>query len=185
MHKIENIILSLFFIIYNNTMVKNTNGGKGAKGLARKLSSSNDNHRLRLSASHDEKYAFVKQMLGNGMCSVITNDNISLICHIRSKFRGRSKRNNFVTKNSVILVGLRDWENPCKNCDLLELYDDNDLVQLKKLPSIDLSLFDSFSINSSSFNDDSIIFSNDIPSISTQFIPSSFDSDFQFDFHDI
>jgi len=173
-------------------MVKNTNGGKGAKGLARKLSSSNDNHRLRLSASHDEKYAFVKQMLGNGMCSVLTNDNISLICHIRSKFRGRSKRNNFVTKNSVILVGLRDWENPYKNCDLLELYDDNDLVQLKKLPSIDLSLFDSFSINSSSFNsssfnDDSIVFSNDnnIQHISTQFIPSSFDSDFQFDFHDI
>ena len=150
-------------------MVKNTNGGKGAKGLARKLSSSNDNnHRLRLSASDDEKFAFVKQMLGNGMCSVVTNDNLNLICHIRSKFRGRSKRNNFVTKNSIILVGLRDWENPHKNCDLLELYDDNDLIQLKKLPSLNLSLFDSFiSLNSSNFNnDDDIIFSNDnIPTI--------------------
>lgn len=143
-------------------MVKNTNGGKGAKGLARKLSSSNDNHRLRVSDSHDEKYAFVKQMLGNGMCSVITNDNLSLICHIRSKFRGRSKRNNFVTKNSIVLVGIRDWENPSKNCDLLELYDDNDLIQLKKLPSINLSLFDSFSINSSSIHDDSeLVFSNE------------------------
>jgi len=176
-------------------MVKNTNGGKGAKGLARKLSSSNDNHRLRLSASDDEKYAFVKQMLGNGMCSVVTNDNLNLICHIRSKFRGRSKRNNFVTKNSILLVGIRDWENPYKNCDLLELYDDNDLIQLKKLPSLDLSLFDSFiSINSSSFNDDDIVFSNDTPSITPQHIPS-FDSslhhhsdvDFHsdFDFHDI
>jgi len=156
-------------------MVKNTNGGKGAKGLARKLSSSNDNHRLRLSASDDEKYAFVKQMLGNGMCSVVTNDNLNLICHIRSKFRGRSKRNNFVTKNSILLVGIRDWENPYKNCDLLELYDDNDLIQLKKLPSLDLSLFDSFiSINSSSFNDDDIVFSNDTPNIdiTPQHIPS-------------
>jgi hypothetical protein len=151
-------------------MVKNTNGGKAAKGLARKLSSSNDNHRLRLSASDDEKYAFVEKMLGNGMCSVLTNDNISLICHIRSKFRGRSKRNNLVTKNSLLLVGLRDWENPCKNCDLLEIYDDNDLIQLKKLPSIDLSLFDSFF--PSSLHDDSIIFSNDIHST----FPSSFDS---------
>lgn len=161
-------------------MVKNTNGGKGAKGLARKLSSSNDNHRLRLSASDDEKYAFVKQMLGNGMCSVVTNDNINLICHIRSKFRGRSKRNNFVTKNSIVLVGIRDWENPYKNCDLLELYDDNDLIQLKKLPSLDLSLFDSLlSFNNSSYSDDSIIFSNDIHSTSIpppQFIPSDFDS---------
>ena len=153
-------------------MVKNTNGGKGAKGLARKLSSSNDNHRLRLSDSDDEKYAFVKQMLGNGMCSVITNDNINLICHIRSKFRGRSKRNNFVTKNSIVLVGIRDWENPYKNCDLLELYDDNDLLQLKKLPFIDLSLFDSLSsFNNSSYSDDSIVFSNDAPSTSFDILP--------------
>lgn len=161
-------------------MVKNTNGGKGAKGLARKLSSSNDNHRLRVSVSDDEKYAFVKQMLGNGMCSVVTNDDISLICHIRSKFRGRSKRNNFVTKNSIVLVGIRDWENPSKNCDLLELYDDNDLIQLKKLPSINLSLFDSLSsFNIISSNDD-FLFSNELQSIDIlpQHIPS--DIDFQF-----
>lgn len=166
-------------------MVKNTNGGKGAKGLARKLSSSNDNHRLRLSTSDDEKYAFVKQMLGNGMCSVVTNDDISLICHIRSKFRGRSKRNNFVTKNSIVLVGIRDWENPFKNCDLLEIYDDNDLIQLKKLPSIDLSLFDSFSINPS-YNDDSdLVFTNESPNIdiTPQHIPSDilFHSSFSID----
>ena len=164
-------------------MVKNRNGGKGTKGLARKLSSSNDNHRLRLSTSDDEKYAFVKQMLGNGMCSVVTNDNLTLICHIRSKFRGRSKRNNFVTKNSIILVGIRDWENPYKNCDLLELYDDNDLIQLKKLPYIDLSLFDSFIYFNSSYNDDSILFSyennnDDIPIITPQLLPS-FDSSFE------
>ena len=173
-------------------MVKNTNGGKGAKGLARKLSSSNDNnHRLRLSDSDDEKFAFVKQMLGNGMCSVVTNDNLNLICHIRSKFRGRSKRNNFVTKNSIILVGLRDWENPHKNCDLLELYDDNDLIQLKKLPSLNLSLFDSFiSLNSNNFNNDDsdLVFTNH--SISQSITPQSFPSTLlpsydDVDFHDI
>jgi initiation factor 1A len=169
-------------------MVKNRNGGKGAKGLARKLSSNDNNQRLRLSDSEFEKYAFVKQMLGNGMCSVVTNDNIDLICHIRSKFRGRSKRNNFVTKNSIILVGLRDWENPHKNCDLLELYDDNDLRQLKKLPSINLSLFDSFnSIYISSHDDQDFIFSNDSTfHISPQHIPSPIDSHIHhsYDLHD-
>jgi initiation factor 1A len=168
-------------------MVKNTNGGKGAKGLARKLSSNDNNHRLRLSDSEFEKYAFVKQMLGNGMCSVVTNDNIELICHIRSKFRGRSKRNNFVTKNSIILIGLRDWENPHKNCDLLELYDDNDLRQLKKLPSINLSLFDSFTIHIDSHNDDDFIFSNDSTlniSIPTTHITPSIQYD-SYDFNDI
>ncbi len=153
-------------------MVKNTNGGKGAKGLARKLSSSNEQHRLRLSVSPDEKYAFVKQMLGNGMCSVVTDDNITLICHIRSKFRGRSKRNNFVTKNAIVLVGLRDWENPPKNCDLLELYDDSDIRQLKKLPSINFAFFDSIHPDGSSDYTNDLLFSNDVIDVSPQFLPT-------------
>ena len=97
----------------------------------------------------------------------------------------RSNSNNFVTKNSIVLVGLRDWENPFKNSDLLELYDDNDLIQLKKLPSIDLSLFDSFSFNHSShFDDSDLVFTNESftsNSITPQHIPS-----IDFDFiHDI
>ena len=84
-------------------MVKNTKGGKGSKGLARKLTNSYETHRLRTSSSPEEKYAIVSKMLGNGMCHITTADNTSLICHIRNKFRGRSKRGNFVTKDTIVL----------------------------------------------------------------------------------
>jgi hypothetical protein len=41
---------------------------------------------------------------------------------------------------SVVLVGLRDWEEPnYKECDLLEVYDANEVRQLLKNPSIDFS----------------------------------------------
>jgi initiation factor 1A len=118
-------------------MVKNTNGGKGAKSLARKLST-NDDHdsRLRLPDNHLEQFAVVTKMLGNGMCSVTTQNNISLICHIRSKFRGRSKRNNLVSVHSIVLVGLRDWENIPKNCDLLHIYNDSHFHLLHNYPSL-------------------------------------------------
>lgn len=150
-------------------MVKNTKGGKGSKGLARKLTNSYETHRLRTSSSPEEKYAIVSKMLGNGMCHITTADNTSLICHIRNKFRGRSKRGNFVTKDTIVLIGLRDWEQPnYKNCDLLEIYDDTDLRELKKLPDVHFSFLESLMtshaiVASSNDNNNTFVeFSNDI-----------------------
>jgi translation initiation factor IF-1 len=147
-------------------MVKNTNGGKGAKGLARKLTNSYETYRLRTSSSPEEKYAIVSKMLGNGMCNIITSDNASLICHIRNKFRGRSKRGNLVTKDTIVLVGLREWEHPnYKNSDLLELYDNTDIRELKKMPDVKFSFLESLMTTNISIHDntnDSIYFSNDV-----------------------
>jgi len=147
-------------------MVKNTKGGKGAKGLARKLSNTRETHRIRISDSPEEKYAIVSSMLGNGMCRITTSDNSTLICHIRNKFRGRSKSGNFVTKDSIVLIGLREWESPnYKNCDLLELYDSNDIRELKKLPAVKFHFLESLMPTNSivSGSEDNIIeFSNDI-----------------------
>jgi translation initiation factor IF-1 len=121
-------------------MVKNTKGGKGAKGLARKLTNSYESHKLRQATCNEEKYAIITKMLGNGMCYAATHDKLELICHIRNKFRGRSKRGNMVTKGSLVLIGIRDWEEPnYKNCDLLEIYDIHDLKELKKLPNVNIS----------------------------------------------
>jgi len=120
-------------------MVKNQKGGKGAKSLARKSQNSNSYaDELQLASCEEEQYCCVTNMYGNGMCEVYTNENIKLICHIRNKFRGRQKRNNMVTKNSIVLVGLRDYENPPKNCDLLCIYDDNHVEQLKNIPQINI-----------------------------------------------
>jgi hypothetical protein len=122
-------------------MVKNTKGGKGAKSMARKLTTSFDSHSLRIPTSPLELFAVVSKILGNGMCHVITKlFDKPLLCHIRNKFSGRSKRNNFIGNNSVILIGLRDWEEPnFKNCDLLEIYDTSSISILSSLPSFDIN----------------------------------------------
>lgn len=123
-------------------MVKNTKGGKGHKSMGRKHQSVGV-QKLILSSDPLEKYAIVTKMYGNGMCEVyyITDDNKQqkVIGHIRNKMRGRQKRHNTVTPNSYVLAGLREWESVPKNCDILALYDDNQIKQLKQMPDINIS----------------------------------------------
>jgi hypothetical protein len=113
----------------NNTfakMVKNTTGGTGTKSLARKHQS-NGNAKLRLPAEELEQIACVTKMLGNGMCEIYTAAN------------GKNKRNNLLSTTSVVLIGLRDWERPAKNCDLLTIYEDTHINQLKNIPNINMN----------------------------------------------
>jgi initiation factor 1A len=119
-------------------MVKNTTGGTGTKSLGRKFQARNDS-RLRLSDCEFEQYAIVTKMLGNSMCEIRLNNDTKLMGHIRNKFSGRNKRNNFITPMNIVLVGLRDYEKPYKNCDILTIYDESHVEQLKQIPSIDIS----------------------------------------------
>lgn len=123
-------------------MVKNTKGGKGSKSFARKNSydtSHSSSRAVRLPTDPLEHIAIVTKMYGT-ICDVTTANNLSIKCHIRSKFRGRSKSVSFISVFKFVLIGLRDYENPPKNCDLLEVYDPNEVSYLLKLPHIDISL---------------------------------------------
>lgn len=117
-------------------MVKNLHGGTGTKSLARKHQNKQKGDHIRLPECEEEQFAYVEKMLGNGMCEVFTNDNIRLIGHIRNKFRGRQKRHNTIAKGMILLIGLRTWESTLKNCDILTIYDDNDIKQIKNKPDI-------------------------------------------------
>ena len=100
-------------------MVKNTHGGSKHKSQARKATSNVRNVTIEPS-DPSEKYAKVTKMFGNGMCQVeLQDDRTVLCCHIRGKFRGKNKRHNTVTMNSIVVVGLREWESDRKNCDLI------------------------------------------------------------------
>ena len=113
-------------------MVKNTKGGSGAKGLARKVINSGNSgaNKLRLIENPLEMYAVVDKLLGNCMCNVTTHTGIKLLCTIRKKFSGRNKRNNTVLVGSYVLVGLREWETDSKKCDLILIYDNSHLDDL-------------------------------------------------------
>lgn len=118
-------------------MVRNTTGGTKTKGLARKHQNVSSSRHVRVPECEDEQFAYVAKMLGNGMCEVyIGEKNTRLIGHIRNKFRGRQKRHNQIIANSIVLVGVRSWESTQKNCDILCVYDDNEIIQLKNRPGI-------------------------------------------------
>jgi translation initiation factor IF-1 len=130
-------------------MVKNTTGGSKAKGQARKFTTAKASNTLRISQDDSEVYAQVIKVLGGSMCHALGVDGITRLCHIRGKFRGRGKRDNFISPNTWILIGLREWEAEKEslkgkliNCDLLEVYNDHDKDRLKNtITSIDWSVF--------------------------------------------
>lgn len=123
----------------DTNMVKNTTGGSKTKGQARKFATAPKTTTLRLAENELELYAIVTKNLGNGMCHVLCIDNITRLCHIRGKFRGRGKKDNFVGAGSWLLIGLREWEldkkadKKLQNCDVLEVYDESDKTRLKTI----------------------------------------------------
>ena len=129
-------------------MVKNTGGNK-AKGQARKFVNSDDKKdtkQIRESEDPLEIYSQVEKVLGNGMYNVICIDGKTRLCHSAGKFRGRNKKDNFVSLGTWLLIGLRNYEagrsnKKLENCDLLEVYNDIEKERLKTTVNQDWSVF--------------------------------------------
>lgn len=117
-------------------MVKNTQGGNKSKGMARKNFAKRDNM-LRVAQQEGEIYAQAVKVMGGNIASAIDIDGNPLRAHIRGKFRGRSKRDNFIGPGTWLLVGLHTWESnktdpsEIRNCDILEVYNDADKIRLR------------------------------------------------------
>jgi translation initiation factor IF-1 len=124
-------------------MVKNTKGGSGHKSQARKFASVSSSKKTRLSEDEMEIYACVTSLLGGANCSVKGVDGETRLCIIRGKFRGgRGKRGNMLTRGTWVLVGTREWssesgsDKESRKCDLLEVYNDADKQELRKVRGI-------------------------------------------------
>jgi len=116
-------------------MVKNTTGGNKSKGFARKNFAKRDTA-LRVVSEEGEIYAQAVKVMGGNIASAIDIDGLPLRAHIRGKFRGRGKRDNFIGPGTWLLVGLHGWsaeKNPgdIRDCDILEVYNDTDKIRLK------------------------------------------------------
>lgn len=126
-------------------MVKNTVGGSKTKGFARKSYQKNTSSVVRTPNNPLELFAIVTKLYGQGRCQVITSTgslaHMTLNCVIRNKFKARFKNMNLVSIHSIILVGLRDWEQPeFKICDLLEVYSYDDIQNLRNIPHLSFIL---------------------------------------------
>jgi len=125
-------------------MVKNDKGGHH-KNRARKDNVPSVSHnKLRVVEEEGEKYAVVTKMLGGGMCHAECIDGKKRLCHFRGKFSGKNKRQNEISMNTWIIVGIREWESDkpvatgnkqsLNQCDLLEVYSDHQKKQLIAMP---------------------------------------------------
>ncbi len=116
-------------------MVKNAGGNK-SKRQGRKFVNAPIQKSIRYATEDGELYAAVVKLMGGSHCEVMCIDGKTRICVIRNKFKGRSKRDNLLTRGVWILVGIRDWEvRSCdkhEKCDLLEVYSSSDRDILKQ-----------------------------------------------------
>lgn len=139
-------------------MGKNTHGGAGHKKFARKhntVTNIKTSSHVRTSEHSNEVYAIATKMLGNNMLECFCIDNKARLCHIRGRFAGRSKRDNFVNVGTWLLIGLREWEvnsnyalsnskkNKLEQCDLLEIYSGTAKERLKELIDENWSILNS------------------------------------------
>jgi hypothetical protein len=125
-------------------MVKNNFGGNKAKGFARKNLTTKRDSSLRVASEEGEIYAQAVKVMGGNIVSAIDINGNPLKAHIRGKFRGKGKRDNFIGPNTWLLVGLHEWgsDDTIKSCDILEVYSDIDKNRLKNsINSVNWSKF--------------------------------------------
>ena len=143
-------------------MGKNINGGNKNKKFARKQVNSGQSNKLRLSDNEYEKYAIVIRISGGSICRIRINGiENELICHIRGKYRGRNKNSNLISSGTILLVGMRPDMSSKNECDLLYVYDGNEVEQLLKYPDININLLLNNDDNKMSKTNDGFIFTNE------------------------
>ena len=122
-------------------MVKNKKGGSGHKRMARKHAGDDSFRQRKLREPIEgEIFACVTRVNGGSVFEVLCNDKVNRQMIVRKKFRGRNKRHNAISLGTIVLVGLRDWEvlstKKKPKVDLLEVYSQGQMDQLKKLKSL-------------------------------------------------
>jgi initiation factor 1A len=126
-------------------MVKNDKGGHHKNRARKDNTPSVSYNKLRVVEEEGEIYAVVVKMLGGGMCHAECIDGKKRLCHFRGKFSGKNKRQNEISMNTWIMVGVREWEadkpvatsgkkEQLNQCDLLEVYSDHQKKQLIAMP---------------------------------------------------
>ncbi len=156
-------------------MVKNKKGGNRHKKMASKNNQPTVRQKLRQAKENDgEMYAIVMKVFGHGVCEVYCNDNITRLLIIRRKFKGRNRRDNSVTLNGIVLVGIREWEvvAPSKTpkCDLLFVYNDYHKEDLKTKDGFNekmLYQIDGKKSCEDKEDEDNILFTHDIDDFET------------------
>ena len=145
-------------------MVKNYGGNK-AKKQGRKYATQTLNKTTRFAKDEAEIYGAVTKIYGGGRAEFKCIDGELRHLIIRNKFKGRSRRDNNIEAGTWVLGGKRTWEvikeGAKETCDLLEVYDTNDIENIKESVSLPWQILKINSLNNDNVNkDDNIVFNN-------------------------
>ena len=105
-----------------------------------------------------QEYAQIKKCKGNCRFDVFCFDGKERMATLCGTMR---KKEKFVNLHNIVLVSLRDFEDA--KCDIIDLYDDNQVYQLKdygELPK-NINLSDENDFNN--YDEDEDYFTMDIP----------------------
>jgi hypothetical protein len=92
-------------------------------------------------------------------------DEEELLCTIRNKFKGRSKRNNLIAVGTPVLVGIHPWQR-CdgkgkRKCDLLTVYDSSEFDKLLLLPDTHVDRLEKYTSLAAADTNSDFVFSNE------------------------
>ena len=125
-------------------MVKNKTGGSRTKKQARKNINAPVSTKLRLAKEKGEIYGKITNIFGNGMAEVLCQDGVRRLLILRRKFKGRNKKDNFISIDGVVLVGRRLWEvvaaKKKQKVDLLYVYSKSQLSALAQKTKLDYGI---------------------------------------------
>ena len=125
-------------------MVKNKKGGRNHRKMASKHVQPTATTKIRFAKDEDEMFAKVLKMLGGRRALILCNEKIERIMEIRKKFGGRNKRDNMITNDCMVLVGVRSWERrqegKKEKADLLYVYSSGQLERLKNESKINYDI---------------------------------------------
>ena len=91
-----------------------------------------------LDKSEDQEFAFVDRVLGNKRFGLICYDKKKRIGLVRASKRNMSKRKNWVSPCSLVLISLRTFTTVDEKCDIIKLYNNDEvnfLLKHKKIHS--------------------------------------------------
>jgi initiation factor 1A len=107
----------------------------------------------------DSEYGVVTKKLGNGRFTVRLNmRKDEMLARLCGRFKhGRHKKNNWVDVDTVVLVGMREFQSNV--VDIIHVYDYAEARQLKKMGElIDVNVTESTAGTSNALQDDDIGF---------------------------
>jgi|TARA_B110001450_G_C17644054_1_gene490416 translation initiation factor 1A len=83
-----------------------------------------------LDKTDEQEFAFVTKMLGNKRCELQCSDKKKRIGLIRGSKKNMSKRHNWITTNSLVLISLRSFSTIDDKCDIIKLYNKEEVLFL-------------------------------------------------------